>query len=110
MNIDSWQAETNGGGLALWGSDGRMGNLRTSDEAYHKAWLPFIDGITKIIAANQITEGGVRPNSDSTKYYTSLPLTASHLSSGRKRISANTVRAGQHERRVYEAARASLSR
>ncbi|TPX14294.1 uncharacterized protein E0L32_005490 [Thyridium curvatum] len=54
----SAQAETNGGGLALWGSDGSMGNLRTSDETYHQAWLPWISAVGKIIARNQITEGG----------------------------------------------------
>ncbi|TDZ24227.1 putative beta-galactosidase C [Colletotrichum orbiculare MAFF 240422] len=51
-------AETNGGGLALWGSDGRFGKLRTSDERYHAGWLPFIAQVGKIIAANQITNGG----------------------------------------------------
>ncbi|KAH9206191.1 glycoside hydrolase superfamily [Leptodontidium sp. 2 PMI_412] len=33
-------AETNGGGFALWGSDGSLGNLQTSDATYHEAWLP----------------------------------------------------------------------
>lgn len=51
-------AETNGGGLALYGSDGSFGNLRTSDEAYHQAWLPYITRVGEIIAANQITRGG----------------------------------------------------
>ncbi|KAK2045629.1 family 35 glycosyl hydrolase [Colletotrichum somersetense] len=51
-------AETNGGGLALWGSDGRFGTLRSSDERYHAGWLPFIARVGKIIAANQITNGG----------------------------------------------------
>jgi beta-galactosidase GanA len=53
-------AETNGGGLALWGSDGSLGNLRTSDETYHEAWLPWVQQIGAILAANQITNGGVR--------------------------------------------------
>lgn len=53
------KAETNGGGLALWGSDGRFGKIRTSDENYYKGWLPFITEVGKIIAANQITNGGV---------------------------------------------------
>ncbi|KAJ0369366.1 hypothetical protein COL26b_010522 [Colletotrichum chrysophilum] len=52
------KAETNGGGLALWGSDGRFGKIRTSDENYYKGWLPFITEVGKIIAANQITNGG----------------------------------------------------
>lgn len=52
-------AETNGGGLALWGSDGSLGNLRTSDATYYQAWLPFITKIGNIIAANEITQGGV---------------------------------------------------
>ncbi|KAG9232521.1 putative beta-galactosidase C [Amylocarpus encephaloides] len=51
-------AETNGGGLALWGSDGSLGNLRTSDATYHQAWLPFITKIGQIIANNEITKGG----------------------------------------------------
>lgn len=51
-------AETNGGGFALWGSDGSMGSLRTSDETYHQAWLPWINEIGAILAKNQITNGG----------------------------------------------------
>lgn len=51
-------AETNGGGLALWGSDGSMGSLRTSDETYHKAWSEWIAEVGAIIAKNQITNGG----------------------------------------------------
>ncbi|KAK8026573.1 (Trans)glycosidase [Apiospora marii] len=51
-------AETNGGGLALWGSDGSLGQIRTGDETYHQAWLPWITQIGRLIAANQITEGG----------------------------------------------------
>ncbi|KAK8041917.1 (Trans)glycosidase [Apiospora rasikravindrae] len=51
-------AETNGGGLALWGSDGSLGKIRTGDETYHQTWLPWISKIGRIIAANQITEGG----------------------------------------------------
>ena len=51
-------AETNGGGLALWGSDGSMGSLRTSDEIYHKAWSEWIAEVAPIIAKNQITNGG----------------------------------------------------
>ncbi|KAH8910107.1 family 35 glycosyl hydrolase [Coniochaeta sp. PMI_546] len=51
-------AETSGGGLALWGSDGSLGTLRTSDETYHQAWLPWVNAVGKIIADNQITKGG----------------------------------------------------
>ncbi|KAK0124585.1 hypothetical protein ONS95_009534 [Cadophora gregata] len=51
-------AETNGGGLALWGSDGSLGNLRTGDATYHDAWLPWITQIGEIIARNEITKGG----------------------------------------------------
>ena len=57
--IDPKKAQTNAGGLALWGSDGSMGKLRTSDEAYHQAWLPYMRKVGQIIAANQITKGGV---------------------------------------------------
>lgn len=52
-------AETNAGGLALWGSDGSMGNLRTSDEVYHQAWIPWVEKIGAIIAANEVSKGGV---------------------------------------------------
>ncbi|EMC99411.1 glycoside hydrolase family 35 protein [Baudoinia panamericana UAMH 10762] len=51
-------AETNGEGLALWGSDGSLGGVRTSDEKYHQAWLPYITEISTVLAANQITHGG----------------------------------------------------
>ncbi|KAJ4357576.1 uncharacterized protein N0V89_002152 [Didymosphaeria variabile] len=51
-------AETNGGGLALWGSDGSMGSLRTSDETYYQAWSEWIAQVGAIIAKNQITNGG----------------------------------------------------
>lgn len=51
-------AESNAGGLALYGSDGSFGNIRSSDETYHSAWLPWIQNIGAIIAANSITEGG----------------------------------------------------
>ncbi|KFX91010.1 hypothetical protein V490_06125 [Pseudogymnoascus sp. VKM F-3557] len=51
-------AETNAGGFPLWGSDGSMGNLRTSDETYHQSWLPWVAKMGKIIADNEITKGG----------------------------------------------------
>lgn len=52
-------AETNAGGLALYGSDGSFGTLRTSDETYYQAWLPWVNNVGKIIAANEIAKGGV---------------------------------------------------
>jgi hypothetical protein len=51
-------AETNGGGLALWTSDGSGGKLRTSDETYRKAWSEWVTEVVPIIAKNQITNGG----------------------------------------------------
>lgn len=39
-----------------------MGEIRTSDETYYQAWLPWVQKVGEIIAANQITEGGVREN------------------------------------------------
>ncbi|KAK4555167.1 hypothetical protein LTR86_007933 [Recurvomyces mirabilis] len=51
-------AETNGGGFALWGSDGQMGKLRTNDAAYEQAWQPWIEAVDTILAKNQITHGG----------------------------------------------------
>ena len=53
------KAETSGGGLALWGSDGSFGNLRTGDQRFHQAWLPWITAIGRIIAKNEIGNGGV---------------------------------------------------
>jgi hypothetical protein len=55
-------AETSAGGLALWTSDGSGGNLRTSDQTYYQAWLPWVTKMGEIIAANQITNGGVSSN------------------------------------------------
>ncbi|PQE09636.1 glycosyl hydrolase family 35 protein [Rutstroemia sp. NJR-2017a WRK4] len=51
-------AETNGGGLALWGSDGSMGSLRTSQATYYASWQPWVAKIGAIIAKNEITKGG----------------------------------------------------
>ncbi|KAL6154697.1 hypothetical protein ACJQWK_00661 [Exserohilum turcicum] len=51
-------AETNGGGFALWTSDGSGGRYRTSDETYRKAWSEWVAEIGDIIAKNQITNGG----------------------------------------------------
>ncbi|KAG0652405.1 putative beta-galactosidase C [Hyphodiscus hymeniophilus] len=51
-------AETNGGGFALWGSDGSMGSLRTADATYHNSWEPWITNIGQLLAANEITKGG----------------------------------------------------
>ena len=48
----------NGGGLALHISDGSGGVVRTGDETFHQSWLPWITNIGKIIAKNQITNGG----------------------------------------------------
>ncbi|KAF2823181.1 hypothetical protein CC86DRAFT_355578 [Ophiobolus disseminans] len=51
-------AETNGGGFALWTSDGSGGKYRTSDETYRQAWSEWISKVGAIIAKNQITNGG----------------------------------------------------
>jgi len=58
ISADMRMIQTNGGGLTLWGSDGSLGKLRTSDETYHQAWLPWIQEIGAIIAKNQVTNGG----------------------------------------------------
>ncbi|KAH0338386.1 glycoside hydrolase family 35 protein, partial [Aureobasidium melanogenum] len=50
-------AETNGGGLALWTSDA-PGNYRTSDQTYYEAWEPWMREVNKILVKNQITMGG----------------------------------------------------
>lgn len=51
-------AETTAGSLPLWGSDGSLGEFRTADETYHQAWLPWIQEIGAILAANEVTHGG----------------------------------------------------
>lgn len=51
-------AETNAGGLALYGSDGSFGTIRSSSATYYAAWLPWVQQIGAVLAANQITEGG----------------------------------------------------
>ncbi|KAF2641762.1 hypothetical protein P280DRAFT_448976 [Massarina eburnea CBS 473.64] len=51
-------AETNGGGFALWTSDGSGGKYRTSDATYQQVWSEWIAKIGAIIAKNQITNGG----------------------------------------------------
>jgi beta-galactosidase GanA len=51
-------AQANGGGFALWTSDGSGGEYRTSDEQYHQAWLPYYQTVGSIIAKNQVTRGG----------------------------------------------------
>ncbi|CAG8313285.1 unnamed protein product [Penicillium nalgiovense] len=51
-------AETSAGGFALWASNGQMGSTRTSASSYYDRWYPWIQEIGKIIAANQITNGG----------------------------------------------------
>jgi hypothetical protein len=51
-------AETNGGGFALWTSDGSGGKFRTSDETYRQAWSEWISEVGAVIADNQITKGG----------------------------------------------------
>ncbi|KAF2223274.1 glycoside hydrolase superfamily [Elsinoe ampelina] len=51
-------AETSGGGFALYLGDGSGGRLRTNDAKYYAQWQPWIAKIGKIIAANEITNGG----------------------------------------------------
>ncbi|EUC48685.1 glycoside hydrolase family 35 protein [Bipolaris oryzae ATCC 44560] len=51
-------AETNGGGFALWTSDGSGGKYRTSDATYRESWSEWVAQVGSIIAKNQITNGG----------------------------------------------------
>ncbi|PSK34590.1 hypothetical protein B9Z65_8916 [Elsinoe australis] len=51
-------AETSGGGFALYLGDGSGGRLRTSDARYYEQWQPWIARIGEIIAANEIVRGG----------------------------------------------------
>jgi len=50
--------EITGGGFPLYWGDGSGGRLRTSDETYHQAWLPWITNVNQILARNEIDKGG----------------------------------------------------
>ena len=80
-------AETNGGGFALWGSDGSLGSLRTNDETYHQAWLLWIIRVGEILAKNEITKGGVCSGQFDTRCL--LISIANNTPPGRKRALRN---------------------
>ncbi|KAJ6557263.1 glycoside hydrolase family 35 protein [Mycena vulgaris] len=50
-------AETTGGGFPGWVGN-VAGDLRTNNPNYTEAWVPYMTAISKIIARNQITNGG----------------------------------------------------
>ncbi|THV02456.1 glycoside hydrolase family 35 protein [Dendrothele bispora CBS 962.96] len=50
-------AETSGGGLPGWVGN-IAGDLRTNNPNYTQAWTPYMNTVSKLIAKNQITEGG----------------------------------------------------
>ncbi|KAK7048172.1 beta-galactosidase [Favolaschia claudopus] len=50
-------AETTGGGFPGWVGN-IAGSLRTNNPNYTAAWTPYMTAISKIIARNQITNGG----------------------------------------------------
>ncbi|GLB41894.1 putative beta-galactosidase, domain 3 [Lyophyllum shimeji] len=49
--------ETTGGGFPGWVGN-IAGSLRTDNPSYQQAWTPYMTAISKIIARNQITNGG----------------------------------------------------
>ncbi|KAH6699212.1 beta-galactosidase [Verticillium dahliae] len=51
-------AETNAGGFPLWLTTGEYGSLRDDDPRYTKAWTPYWEEISKIIAPHLVTNGG----------------------------------------------------
>jgi Glycosyl hydrolases family 35 len=51
-------AETTAGGLALWSTSETTGMLRTNATSWTDAWTPYIQAIGKVVALNQITNGG----------------------------------------------------
>ena len=51
-------AETTAGGIAHWITTEIAGTLRTTDEDWHEAWIPYLQGITDETAPYQITNGG----------------------------------------------------
>ncbi|KAJ7069972.1 glycoside hydrolase family 35 protein [Mycena amicta] len=52
--------ETTGGGFPGWVATDVPGALRTNDTNYTRAWMPYLTAMSKIIARNQITNGGPR--------------------------------------------------
>ncbi|KAJ6619548.1 glycoside hydrolase family 35 protein [Mycena sp. CBHHK59/15] len=50
-------AETTGGGFPGWVGN-IAGDLRTNNPNYTQAWIPYMTAISKIIARNQVTNGG----------------------------------------------------
>jgi hypothetical protein len=100
-------AETNGGGLALWGSDGSLGNLRTSDVTYYQAWLPWITNVGEILAKNEITKGGVCLWS--AAWGSLLIVLANHSQPNRERAPRNDTFRNEYTGLIYGANRGSLS-
>lgn len=49
--------ETTGGGIPAWASS-VAGTMRTNNENYTYAWMPYMKYMTELIRKNQITEGG----------------------------------------------------
>ncbi|KAF8882056.1 glycoside hydrolase family 35 protein [Gymnopilus junonius] len=49
--------ETTGGGFPGWVGN-IAGNLRDNNPSYQQAWTPYLTAISRIIAKNQITNGG----------------------------------------------------
>ncbi|KAG9123890.1 hypothetical protein FRC07_013609 [Ceratobasidium sp. 392] len=49
--------ETTGGGIPAWASS-VAGTMRTNNENYTYAWLPYMKYMTELIRRHQITEGG----------------------------------------------------
>ncbi|KAJ7288517.1 glycoside hydrolase family 35 protein [Mycena rebaudengoi] len=53
--------ETTGGGFPGWVGN-IAGDLRTNNPNFTETWVPYMTAMTKIIARNQITEGGPTEN------------------------------------------------
>ena len=51
-------AETTAGAFPSWVTTGEYGRLRDNDPRYTKAWKPFFEEISKIIAPYQVTKEG----------------------------------------------------
>ncbi|KAG8740023.1 hypothetical protein FRC12_016131 [Ceratobasidium sp. 428] len=49
--------ETTGGGIPAWASS-VAGTMRTNNENYTSAWMPYMKYMTELIRKHQITEGG----------------------------------------------------
>lgn len=85
-----------------------MGNIRTGDETFHQAWLPWITAVGKIIAKNEIGQGGVSNFPSWVVCGRMLTRPAHHPEPDRKRASADETFGYRHAGGLHAADREGL--